>query len=235
MNITERYAEGHASGFTMISYACPPWAKSLGWNGSGLWCTIQLTDLKTAVPALKISPYHTDKAVMTVSTPPNNAFHLSQFFEMLENESFPVIASADACFLVCYGATLVRTSSGVIELVGKFQLEGSFLKPEYKILATLPPRLMLTGVPGYAELPMGVTGVAYFKVKATLTMDSDLVPNFLELEDDSSLQVTDKTNLSDGVFLKNSHNTTLVTKQRKSMTERFFGLTTAISKAKTFS
>jgi hypothetical protein len=201
MDLYERYQEGHFGDTMGPSLAAPQWARALGWDGLGCWAVIKQADLLAAVPGLTIHAIKNQPAVLVIRHPPSDVLAVQQFFEELENRNLNVVALAKQLWLVCLGATLVRTSNGLTQLVGIFELQAQN-RPDLPVLhVRIPNRLILTSGPGSAELPTDMVEIPYFKVPARVTMNSSLIAGMTEEEYSSVPMPSRRRSMIGSVFL----------------------------------
>jgi len=228
MDLYERYQQGHYGDTMGPSLAAPLWARTLGWDGLGCWVVVKQSDLLAAVPGLVIHGIASKPAVMIVKHPPSDVLSIQNFFEDLEEHNFNVIAHARSLHLVCLGATLVRTMTGLTELVGVFELQAQNA-PDLPILhLRVSHRLILCVGVGSAELPTGIVDIPYFKVPAKVTMNSSMVSDLAEeTVEDIKMPVRRKGSLGH-VFLRQNTKgveigqNPLKTPERKTLINRVF-------------
>jgi len=230
MDLYERYQEGHFGDTMGPSLAAPQWARALGWDGLGCWAVVRQDDLLEAVPGLTIHAIKNQPAVLVIRHPPTDVIAVQQFFEELENRNLNVVALAKELWLVCLGATLVRTSSGLSQLVGIFELEAQN-RPDLPVLhVRIPNRLILTSGPGSAELPTGMVEIPYFKVRAKVTMNSSLIADLTEEEFGDVRVPSRRRSMMGSVFLSRStqgadieepHGRTQAERKTKTLTKMF--------------
>lgn len=172
MDLNERYESGFYSGTLERTYAAPPWAKALGWDGVGCWLLINPDDIKTKMHGLFYEPLLPSPAVLTLGTLSEVRNQTSQLFRLLEEKGLNILGHCPNLTLHCFAATLVRSLAGEFSLVGMFELAGNPYPDTPKLVCQLPGKLIILSGPGMVSLPEGVSVVPPFTVPARITCNS---------------------------------------------------------------
>lgn len=171
----EPYSMGHRADQAWSEGSPPPWAAELGWDGQGIWLTVDLHALMRSVQSIDICSPTGRPASQCLGLLPYPGFPLSNFFVALENKGLPVMALAADLTLVFEGGVISRGLNGSFDLVGPMHARGWVGPGDQTHKLLLAPRLVLTTVPGSATMGTPAEVVPPFEVRCRITLNSNQV------------------------------------------------------------